>query len=140
MNYTDDQLDRIYRKTSGYCHLCHTKLSRINHGRVGKRGAWQIEHSVPRSKGGTDHHNNLFPACVTCNGDKSNKTTRTARGWNGKKCAPMNPEKRKQAKLENGFAGAIVGGIAGAVAGPVGIIIGAVTGACIGSSKNPDRN
>jgi hypothetical protein len=140
MNYAEEQLDRIYRKTSGYCHLCHAKLSRKNYGQVGKRGAWQVEHSVPRSKGGTDHLNNLFPACVSCNCDKSNKTTRTARGWNGKTCAPLNREKRKQAKFENGFAGAIAGGIAGgAIAGPVGAFVGAVTGACVGSSANPDR-
>ena len=68
-------------------------------------------------------------------------TTRTARGWNGKNCAPLNPEKRKQAKLDNGFAVAIAGGIAGGViAGPIGLIVGAVTGACVGSSNNPDRN
>lgn len=140
MRFDKQILTRIYRRTSGYCHLCHAKLSLKNYGQAGKRGAWQVEHSVPRSKGGTDHLNNLFPACVSCNCDKSNKTTRTARGWNGKTCAPLNREKRKQAKLENGFAGAIAGGIAGgAIAGPVGAIVGAVTGACVGSSANPDR-
>jgi hypothetical protein len=139
MPFTTPQLDAIYRRSSGYCHLCHKKLSRVNYGVLGARGAWHVEHSVPRSKGGTDHLNNLFPACVICNGDKSDKTTRTARRWNGKKCAPLNPEKRKQAKFENGLAGAIAGGLAGAIAGPIGVVFGAVTGACIGSAQNPDR-
>lgn len=140
LSYTKEQLDRIYRKTSGYCHLCHAKLSRKNHGQEGERGAWHVDHSVPRAKGGTDHLNNLKPACISCNLDESAKTSRTARGWKGKKSAPLNPEKRKQAKLENGFAGAIAGGLAGgAIAGPIGVIVGAVTGACVGSSQNPDR-
>ncbi len=141
MPFDKQTLTRIYQRTSGYCHLCHAKLSVKNYGQRGKKGAWQVEHSVPRSKGGSDHLNNLFAACVSCNCDKSNKTTRTARGWNGKKCAPLNPEKRKQAKFDNGFAGAIAGGFAGGmIAGPIGLIVGAVTGVCVGSSNNPDRN
>lgn len=70
---------------------------------------------------------------------KAALTTRTVRGWNGKTCAPLGPEKRKHAKFENGVAGAVIGGLAGALGGPVGIIVGAVAGACIGSSRNPDR-
>jgi len=140
MSFDKQTLSRIYRRTSGYCHLCHAKLALKNYGQNGKRGAWQIEHSVPRSKGGTDHLNNLFAACVSCNCDKSSKTTRTARSWNGKTCAPLGMEKRKQAKFENGLAGAIACGIAGgAIGGPVGLIVGALTGACVGSSGNPDR-
>jgi 5-methylcytosine-specific restriction endonuclease McrA len=140
MPFDKQVLARIYRRTSGYCHLCHAKLSLKNYGLSGKRGAWQVEHSVPRSKGGTDHLNNLFAACVSCNCDKSNRTTRTARGWNGKTGAPLNGEKRKQAKFANGFGGAIAGGLAGAaIAGPFGAIVGVVTGACVGSSHNPDH-
>lgn len=140
MPYTKQQLNAIYRRTSGYCHLCHKKLSRKNYGVLGTRGAWHVDHSNPRSNGGSDRMNNLYAACVKCNCDKSNRTTRTARRWNGKTCAPLNPEKRKQAKFKDGVAGAIALGLAGgAVAGPVGIFVGAVTGACIGSSGNPDR-
>lgn len=140
MRYDKTLLTQIYRRTSGYCHLCHSKLAFKNYGRPDKRGGWEVEHSVPRSKGGTDHLNNLFPACVGCNHDKSNRTTRTARGWNGKTCAPLNREKRKQAKFESGLAGAIAGGLAGgAIGGPIGVVVGAVTGACVGSSQNPDR-
>lgn len=140
MRFTKQQLNAIYRRSTGYCHLCHSKLSRKNYGVQGARGAWQVEHSKPRSKGGTDHMNNLFAACIQCNCDKSNGTTRTARRRNEKTCAPLNPEKRKQAKFEGGVVGAITGGLAGAaVAGPIGIFVGALTGACLGSSQNPDR-
>ena len=64
MKFEKSQLDSIYRRTTGYCHLCHVKLARRNYGKTGMKGAWQVEHSVPRSKGGTDHFNNLFAACV----------------------------------------------------------------------------
>lgn len=140
MQLTKQQLDSIYGRTTGYCHLCHAKLSRKNHGTVGARGAWHIEHSVPRSRGGSDHMNNLFAACIQCNCKKGNGSTRRARRSNGKTCAPLSPQKRKDAQFENGVAGAVTGGLAGmAFLGPVGGVIGAITGACIGSSQNPDR-
>jgi len=140
MAYTKEQLDWIYRCTSGYCHLCQKKLSRKNYGRTGERGSWHVDHSVPRSKGGTDHLNNLKPACIACNLDKSNKTTQTARSWSGKARAPLSPEKRKQAKAGNGILGALGGGAVGfAVGGPVGAVIGALTGGSLGASANPDK-
>src|SRR3990172_284985 len=113
------QLHSIYRPTSGYCHLCHGKLARCNYGKTGMRGALQVEHSVPRSKGGTDHPNNLFAAYVHCNLNKSNMTTRTAHSWNDMARAPLDHEERGEAKFGNAIAGAIVSGVAGvAVAGP----------------------
>jgi 5-methylcytosine-specific restriction endonuclease McrA len=140
MQFDKQQLIRIYRSTSGYCHLCHAKLSLKNHGQHGKKGAWHVDHSVPRSKGGTDRLNNLKPACISCNLDKSNKTTRTARRWNGKKCAPLSPEKRKQAKTGNAILGAMGGGAVGfAVGGPVGAVIGALAGGHLAGSTNPDE-
>lgn len=139
MPFTKQQIDSIYDRSTGYCHLCHKKLSRKNYGIHGARGAWHVEHSIPRSKGGTDHMNNLFAACIDCNYEKSNMTTRTARKWNGKTCAPLSREMRKQAKLKGGIAGAIAGVLVGALAGPLGVLVGAVSGAYMGSSGNPDK-
>lgn len=140
MPFNKIELDQIYRRTSGYCHLCHKKLSRRNYGQFGKRGAWEVEHSVPRSNGGTDHMNNLFPACCGCNRDKSNMTTRTARRWNGKVKAPMSPTKRAAARTENTVFGMIGGGIAGlCIAGPIGGIVGAIACGKFGNSLNPDK-
>ncbi len=140
MAFTRQQLDKIYNRTSGFCHLCHKKLARINYGNRTCRGGWEVEHSNPRSKGGTDHPNNLFAACVQCNVDKGNRHTRTARAWNGKSCAPLGREKRKQAKFENGLAVATLVGLAGAaLAGPFGAVVGATAGVLFGSSQNPDQ-
>jgi 5-methylcytosine-specific restriction endonuclease McrA len=140
MAYTREQLDWIYRCTSGRCHLCQKVLSRKNYNRPGKRGAWHVDHSVPRSNGGTDRLNNLKLACIGCNLDKSNKTTHTAWRWNGKTRASLSPEKRKQAKTESAILGAMGGGAVGfAVGGPVGAVIGALAGGHLAGSANPDR-
>lgn len=34
---------------------------------MGERGAWEVDHSVPKSRGGTDYLRNLVPACIDCN-------------------------------------------------------------------------
>lgn len=39
MAFTSDDLNAIYDRTSGYCHLCGKKLAFTNHGAVGARGA-----------------------------------------------------------------------------------------------------
>ncbi len=72
MAYDDKRLRRIYDKTGGYCHHCDKKLAFTNYGVVGARAAWEVDHGSPRSRGGTDHLNNLHPSCIPCNRDKSN--------------------------------------------------------------------
>ncbi|MEI8043966.1 MAG: hypothetical protein WCL11_21325 [Verrucomicrobiota bacterium] len=109
MPFELEQLTRIFNRTSGYCHICHKKLCRCNYGQLGKRGAWEVEHSVPQCKGGSHHGNNLYAACIKCNRDKGKLTTRTVRGWNGLTKAPMSVKRREAARAENTFLG-LVGG------------------------------
>lgn len=100
--------------------------------------AWEIEHSVPRSKGGTDHGNNLFGAHITCNREKSNYTTQTARRWHGISRAPLSRKKMQQARASNTAGGALIGGLVGlAGGGPIGAVLGALGGAAIGNSIKP---
>ncbi len=74
--WDEETLNRVYDKTDGYCRYCGKKLAWCNHGVYGARAAWQVEHSIPRSRGGTDHLNNLFPACIPCNQEKGTMTGR----------------------------------------------------------------
>ena len=138
MPFSSTERRQIYNRTSGYCHICGKKLSFINYGRHGRKGAWHVDHSVPRAKGGTDHGNNLRPACIDCNLDKSTSTTRTARAWHGRTRAPLSKTKRRQARTANTIGGATIGGIIGAPAGPLGVAIGAWIGGAIGRSLKPD--
>ena len=139
MAYTDEELTDIYDRTSGYCHLCHKKLAFTNYGRFGERGAWEVEHSNARRNGGTDRACNCFPACISCNRSKGAGSTRTARAHNGRRRAPMNRTKRREARENNAFGGAAIGGFAGAILGPVGSIAGAAIGARLAYKQNPDK-
>ncbi|HZW06078.1 MAG TPA: HNH endonuclease, partial [Phycisphaerales bacterium] len=67
MAWTREQLTAIYDRTSGYCHLCGKKLALTNYAAHGHKGAWEVEHSVPRACGGSDRLNNLYAAHISCN-------------------------------------------------------------------------
>lgn len=105
MNYSKEYLEKLFDKTSGKCHICHKGLCFTNFGATWLRGAWEIEHSVPKSLGGTNHFNNLFPAHVSCNRSKSNNSTRSARAKYGKTRAPYSVKKREELRIENTFIG-----------------------------------
>lgn len=113
MDYSKEFRRKVFDKTSGRCHLCGGGLFINNFGAIEKKGAWEIEHSIPKSKGGTDHLNNLYPAHIDCNRSKSNRTTRSVRAKYGRTRAPYSEEKAAEAKIENTF----IGGGAGFVVG-----------------------
>jgi hypothetical protein len=66
-------------------------------------------------------------------------TTRTARGWNGHKGAPLSKAKKDDIKDRNTAIGIGAGAAAaGAVFGPVGAIVGAIVGGLAGDSVDPN--
>ena len=139
MAWTDDDLDAIYNRTSGKCHLCHKKLARFNYADYGARGAWEVEHSVPKASGGTDHLNNLFPACITCNRSKNAGSTRSSRAANGRSRAPLNRKARRAAKTGSALVGAGLGAFVGSAFGPLGTLVCGALGAHLGHMDDPDR-
>lgn len=140
MAFNEEVLNQIYERTSGYCHICHKKLAFKNYGKLGARAAWEVEHSIPQAKGGSDRINNLYPACISCNRSKGASSTASARAKNGKTRAPLSLEKRKNAKTGNAVAGGTLGAmVGGAMAGPVGAFLGACVGATFGHKQNPDK-
>jgi 5-methylcytosine-specific restriction endonuclease McrA len=139
MRYTDDDLRWIYDRTSGKCHLCHKMLAYTNYGRFGARGAWEVEHSNARARGGTDSLVNLYAAHISCNRSKGTATTRAARGWHGRSKAPLSRERRRQVRTSNTVGAAAVGVVTGAaVAGAPGAVIGGLAGLVFGSEIDPD--
>lgn len=139
MAFKEEERNRIYERTSGYCHICHKKLALKNYGKLGARAAWEVEHSIPQANGGSNRLNNLYPACISCNRSKGASSTASARAKNGKTRAPISSEKRKNAKVGNAFAGGALGAMVGAVAGPAGAFLGAWVGATLGHRQNPDK-
>lgn len=139
MVFDQGKLDAIFGRTDGQCHICRRKLSRKNYGNVGSRGAWEVEHSKPRSKGGTDHRNNLYAACVSCNRSKGNSSTYTARAKNGFRTAPYS----RVQKSQNAWFGAGTGvGLAWLLSPPQikipAMIIGAAIGGLVGERSEPE--
>lgn len=140
MSYRE-QLETIFGKTSGKCHICHGRLAFRNYGLAGNRGAWNIEHSVPRANGGTDHGNNLYAAHITCNTEKGTRSTRAARRTYGKRRRPMSAEQRERKQAWTMGAGATAGAaIGGLVGGPLGAGLGMLLGTAFGASvQHPDE-
>ena len=134
MSFSDGARWRIYDRTSGYCHICGRKVFFQNYGIVGARGAWEVEHSIPWALGGTDHLNNLYAACISCNRAKGTSSTRTVRAWNGRSRAPLSRQQRKAIRNRNGWAGVAVGLAIGARVSPSAAIVCAIIGGLIGYS------
>lgn len=80
MYFHDDDLDHIHGKTRGRCRCCGKNLTRKNHGIVGAYGAWQVDHSIPLARNGSNNMRNLFPMCVDCNQAKGTMTWSEFRG------------------------------------------------------------
>jgi 5-methylcytosine-specific restriction endonuclease McrA len=74
MSYTCEEREKIYDKTNGYCYYCGKKLAFTNYGIHGAKGAWEVEHSNPKSQAGTEYLRNLNPACIGCNREKGPRT------------------------------------------------------------------
>jgi len=138
MAYSTERLEDIFDRTSGYCHICGGKLAFCNYNFFGAKGAWEVEHSIPKCEGGTDRLNNLYAAHISCNRSKQAICTRRARAQYGRKKAPLSARKRAEAKSRNGSEGGVVGALLGSVAGPWGILIGAAIGGKKGYDRNPD--
>lgn len=139
MAYSHKELCRVYDRASGYCHICGKKLAFSNYARLGWRGAWEVEHSRPRTRGGSNRLGNLFPAHVECNRDKGIVSTRAARMWYGRLRAPLSRQRRLKAKRVNAVAGGILGALIGSIAGPASAALGILIGASLGYKSNPDE-
>ena len=132
MTYSQQQLNAIFEKTDGQCHICREVIALKKYGILQTLGAWEVDHSVPQAKGGTNRLRNLLPACVHCNRSKQDSSTKTARGKHGFRAAPLSREE----KTNNALLGWCMGGVAGRILfmpfGVPGIIFGALLGSFIG--------
>ena len=139
MGYSNERLEKIFDRTSGYCHICAGKLAFRNYAVSGARGAWEVEHSKPKCEGGTDHLNNLYAAHISCNRSKRATCTRKARAKHGRTKAPLSSKRRKEAKFGNVADGAFIGGVVGGlIGGPFGAAVGATIGGKCGYDEDLD--
>lgn len=68
--YTGKDIETLYVLQDGQCYFCGDRL-----GSYGSKGAYQIGHLEPVSKGGTNWPGNLALTCALCNRRKYNKAT-----------------------------------------------------------------
>lgn len=131
---------RIFERTDGECHLCGKQMYFKNYGSLGAKGAWEVEHSNPQAKGGTDHLNNLYAAHIRCNREKGTLTTKTARRKYDRTRAPYSKQKKTRVRLKNTL---LVSGICGlafrVLLGPAAIPLGLVIGALVGNNVDPNK-
>lgn len=66
----EDTVNEVYDLTGGRCLYCGKRLSFHNYGKVGERGAWEIDHFIPFTSRGRDGIENFVPACIACNTEK----------------------------------------------------------------------
>jgi len=78
--YADQRLSEIFDSGRGNCACCGKQLAFSNYGRFGSRGAWEVDHRVPLSKGGSENLRNLQPMCIPCNRAKVDRNHCTACG------------------------------------------------------------
>lgn len=130
-SFTEETKSRVFEKTAGYCHLCNKKIARKNYGSHGSRGAWEVDHSVPVSKGGKNHLNNYLAACISCNRAKGNNSTNKTRQQNGLDKKPMSKQQRQTKARNKVLTGVASGALLGSRFGPVGTLLGGAIGAFI---------
>lgn len=138
MKYSDEQLNSIYDRTNGKCHICGKKLARSNYGVLGARGCWEVEHSIAVARGGTDSMNNLLAACVSCNRSKGESTSRSARARNGRSRAPYSAAKISKIKAGRAVSAAAIAGIATLFFAPELFLVAAIAGAVVGYEIDVD--
>ena len=74
MRYTFSKLRNIFGKTDGKCRCCGKRLVFENHSTSRDPNGWEVDHDIPKSRGGTNRVDNLWPMCVNCNWRKSSLT------------------------------------------------------------------
>jgi hypothetical protein len=138
MAYSKERLEAIFDRSDGHCHICGIKLCFSNYGQLGRRGAWEVEHSKPQCNGGSDRLCNLYAAHISCR-EKGKLTTRTVRGRNGRTKAPLSKTKKEQIRSKNRWGWGTAGALSGAaVAGPAGFVVGGLIGAIFGDEIEPE--
>ena len=111
---TNEELIRaVLSRTDGKCHICHQSVGRRSYARMHSPLGWEFDHSVPRSRGGSDRLNNLYAAHIGCNRRKGANSTRRTRRGHGYTAAPLSTTRRQAYQTNAIVIGAAGGGLLG---------------------------
>ncbi len=84
MIYSDERIRAVFNKTHEKCHLSGKTIHFVNYGKYEQRGAGEIDHSHPKARKGTDHLNNLYLSCISCNRSKQAQSSHKVKTDRGK--------------------------------------------------------
>lgn len=113
MRVNDALIHAVLSRTDGDCHICHRAVGPRSYARVHSPLGWELDHSRPRSRGGSDRLNNLYAAHIRCNRSKGANSTRSARGRHGYSVAPLSTPSRQAYHSRAMIIGAAGGGLVG---------------------------
>lgn len=113
MQANDELIHAVLSRTHGKCHICHRSVGRRSYARMHSPLGWEFDHSVPRSRGGSDRLNNIYAAHVGCNRSKGANSTRSARRRHGHTAAPLSTTSRRAYQTKAAVFGAAGGGLLG---------------------------
>ena len=71
LGFDNETINYVYEKTDGYCYYCSKRLSFKNYGEPGNHGAWEIDHSKPKSKAAPIIVGIWFPHVLSATGTKA---------------------------------------------------------------------
>jgi hypothetical protein len=106
-------LGKVWAKTHGHCHLCHEKVDLGTYGFAAVFGAdtATVDHLVPQSHGGDDHHDNILPAHLGCNASRGTQPVGLTRyRMTGEVEAPLSTVGRLGMGAAMAGIGALIGG------------------------------
>ncbi|MBI1805043.1 MAG: HNH endonuclease [Ignavibacteriae bacterium] len=110
MAFDNETIELVFEKSVRKCHHCGKQLAWKNYGRRDLRGGWEIDHSRPHARGGTDHLNNLVASCWSCNLDKSDLTTGQFRQF-AEPIRQVRHRKKVERQVESVVGAIAVGGL-----------------------------
>lgn len=96
-NRSGSKGEKVFAKTDGHCAYCGIVLD-ID---------WNVDHVIPKARGGSNGIDNLFAACPTCNMSKGAKSLEQFRYilWRRLSDVPCFSSEQKRWLASQGFTG-----------------------------------
>jgi hypothetical protein len=141
-SYAAEDLEHVFLKRRGRCHLCGDRVRFEHYGRTSRRG-WEIDHDHPLALGGEHHLDNLEPAHATCNRSKQAMPSEVFRSLLGLERPPLSADELEELAVSRLADGVLVGTAIGALLGAprnqpgAGALIGAFVGIALATFAAP---
>lgn len=70
MGYSDDTLNDLFDAAGGVCPDCGRTIRWKHYGSREYAKGWEVDHIVPKARGGSNRRRNLWALCWECNAKK----------------------------------------------------------------------